>query len=183
MHDDRLTADQGLGQAMCLECGSIRAAKTAYLGRGSRPLRCEVCAALTTHAAVNWDGTDVREESNRERSLLDSQLEVEFHDLLKLFRSCHVDVLISEDPGVRPEAEPQGGLVDVVRWLQPEGYLVRLQRDLPLADRVHCLDWAWRSMRPSVARWERCVIESDVDGQLFQRIYNNELENGTRQPS
>jgi hypothetical protein len=133
---------EGLRQALCLECGAVRSAKARYLGRGSRPLRCE------------------------------------FEGLMHLFRTCHIDVLVDEADLTSPNAEPQGGLVDVVRWLDPEGYLVRLQRGLSLADRVHALDWAWRSIRPTIARWERCTIESDADGHTFQRIYNNELETG-----
>jgi hypothetical protein len=170
---------KGLRQAMCLECGAVRSAKAQYLGRGSRSLRCESCGRATTHDAVNWGGPDPREEANLNRNRAGAEVLAEFSALMRLFRTCHIDVLIAEADSTSPEAEPQGGLVDVVRWLEPEGYLVRLQPQLSVADRVHCLDWAWRSIRPSIALWDRCAIENDLDGQSFQRIYNNELENGT----
>ncbi|MET1005663.1 MAG: hypothetical protein ABWX96_08955 [Propionibacteriaceae bacterium] len=169
-----------LGQAQCLECGAIRSAKARYLGRGNRALRCPSCGRVTTHAAVNWDGEDPREQANHSQPVVHPDTEVlnELDALMRLMRTCNIDVLIDESDVTSPEAEPQGGLVDIVRWLEPEGYLVRVQRNLSLADRVHCLDWAWRSMRPTIARWERCAIETDLDGQQFQRIYNNELETG-----
>ena len=174
------TADpvEGLRQALCLQCGGVRSAKARYLGRGTRPLRCESCGRSTTHAAVNWEGIDPREEANMARSEANANALNEFEGLMQLFRTCGIDVLVDEADLTSPNAEPQGGLVDVVRWLDPEGYLVRLQRGLSLADRVHALDWAWRSIRPAIARWERCTIEADADGHTFQRIYNNELETG-----
>jgi hypothetical protein len=132
---------------------------------------------------VNWDGQDPREEANSERSVINAGVFRELQALMRMFRSCNIDVIIDQADQTNAEAEPQGGLVDVVRWVQPEGYLVRLNRDLSPADRVHCLDWAWRSMRPSIAQWDRCTIEADLDGQLFQRIYNNERETGIYQPS
>ena len=42
---------------------------------------------------------------------------------MHLFRTCRIDVLVDEADLTSPNAEPQGGLVDVVRWLDPEGYL------------------------------------------------------------
>jgi len=183
MSSARVVRTSSLGQAQCLDCGAIRSAKARYLGRGNRALRCLSCGHATTHAAVNWDGEDAREQANLAKSLVDPAVLRELVALMRLMRSCNIDVLIDESDVTNPEAEPQGGLVDVVRWLEPEGYLVRVQRDLSLADRVHCLDWAWRSMRPKVARWERCAVETDLDGQPFQRIYNNELETGAFQPS
>lgn len=167
-----------LRQGLCLECGAVRTAKARYLGRGTRTLRCDVCQRGTTHAAVNWDGHDVREEANVKQSQGNTDALREFEALMQLFRSCSIDVLISE-PGVESgEADPLGGLVDVVRWLDPEGYQVRLAGHLSVADRVYCLDWAWKSIRPTVARWHRCPVEIDLDGDLFQRIYNNGRELG-----
>lgn len=171
-------AASGLRQALCLDCGAVRSAKAHYLGRGSRILRCVPCGGVTTHAAVNWDGTDDREDANAEQNQRDALVSQELAQLLGLFQACGIDVLMDAREGTHPEAQPQGGLVDVVRWLQPEGYLVRVQHDLSVADRLYCLDWAWKSLRPAIARWARCVVEVDLDGQPFQRIYNNELETG-----
>jgi hypothetical protein len=165
-------------QALCLQCGSLRTAKAQYLGRGSRTLRCNNCGQGTTHAAVNWDGEDLREEANRKQAQGDAEKLRELEALLAMFRTCSIDVLVAEDEDPSPDADPLGGLVEVVRWLEPEGYLVRVQRGLSMADRVYCLDWAWKSMRPTVARWHRCPVEIDPDGELFQRIHNNAKELG-----
>ena len=169
---------QTLSQAMCLECGSVRMAKSRYLGRGTRTLRCGACHRVTNHAAVNWDGVDLREEANRTQTRGETEAQHELDALLQLFRSCNIDVLVSGEDVTTPEAEPQGGLVDVVRWIEPEGYQVRVSGGLSVADRVYCLDWAWKSIRPTVARWHRCPIEMGLDGELFQRIYNNGRELG-----
>ena len=105
-----------LRQGLCLECGAVRTAKARYLGRGTRTLRCEGCQRGTAHAAVNWDGHDVREEANLKQSQGNTDALRELEALMQLFRSCSIDVLISE-PGVESgEADPLGGLVDVVRW-------------------------------------------------------------------
>jgi hypothetical protein len=169
---------QTLSQAMCLKCGSVRMAKSRYLGRGTRTLRCGGCRRVTNHAAVNWDGLDLREEANRTQTRGETEAQRELDALLQLFRSCTIDVLVSGDDATTPEAEPQGGLVDVVRWVEPVGYQVRVSGGLSVADRVYCLDWAWKSIRPTVARWHRCPIEMGLDGELFQRIYNNGRELG-----
>ena len=169
---------QTLSQAMCLGCGSIRVAKSRYLGRGTRTLRCEVCQQATDHAAVNWDGLDLREEANRKQTRGETEAQRELDALLQLFRSCNIDVTVSDADAATPEAEPQGALVDIVRWVEPEGYQVRVGSGLSVADQVYCLDWAWKSIRPTVARWHRCPIEIDLDGELFQRIYNNGRELG-----
>lgn len=164
-------------QAMCLECGAVRTAKAQYIGRGSRKLRCQPCGRGTMHAAVNWDGIDPREEANRKRVRGDADTLRELDALMQLLQTCGVEVTMSTEAD-GAESEPMGGLVDVVRWLEPETYQLRLQGGLSMADRVYCLDWAWNSMRPAVARWHRCPVEVDVDGESFQRIYNNGLELG-----
>jgi hypothetical protein len=164
-------------QALCVECGAVRTVKAQYIGRGSRKLRCESCRRSTVHAAVNWDGTDLREEANREQAQGHADTLRELDALIQLFQTTGVEVLVTADDADE-ESDPMGGLVDVVRWLQPETYQVRLQRGLSAADRVYCLDWAWNSLRPAVARWHRCPVEIDVDGELFQRVYNNGLEQG-----
>lgn len=165
-------------QAMCLECGAVRSAKAQYLGRGTRTLRCSPCDRATDHAAVNWDGTDPRELANRKRTQINAEVGRQHLALLQLLQTCSIPVLSGEADSTSPDGQPQGGLVDVVRRLEPEGYQIRLQADLSLDDRVYCLDWAWRSMRPVVAEWDRCLVEFDLDGRPFQRIYNNELERG-----
>jgi hypothetical protein len=169
---------KAMRQALCLECGAVRMAKARYLGRGTRTLRCDACQRVTSHAAVNWDGLDLREEANRRQTEGDTETFRELEAQVQLFRSCHIDVLMAEPGETGPEADPLGGLVDIVRWIEPESYQVRLQRDLTVAERVYCLDWAWKSLRPAVARWHRCPIEIDLDGELFQRIYNNGREIG-----
>lgn len=174
---------KAMRQALCLTCGAVRTAKAQYLGRGSRTLRCEVCQRGTTHAAVNWDGEDLREEANRKQVQGDANTLRELEALVNLFRTCNIDMLIADDDDPSPDADPLGGLVEVVRWLEPESYLVRVQRGLSMADRVYCLDWAWKSMRPVIARWHRCPIEMDLDGELFQRIHNNAKELGIFSPS
>lgn len=182
MSDSALLPGKGQRQAMCVECGAIRSARAQYLGRGFRTLRCVGCDRVTTHAAVNWDGTDPRELANRRRSEAQAAASREFAELVGLFSGCGIQVVSadatsSERTGA--ELEPQGGLVEVIRWLDPESYLVRLRSDLSLADRVYGLDWAWRSMRPAIAEWQRCLVELSDDGRTFRRIYNNELERGT----
>jgi hypothetical protein len=166
-----------LRQALCCECGAIRHAKAQYLGRGTRILRCEPCGRVTTHAAVSWDQDDDREASNRLRDQGNAEDLRQLEAMVNLFRVSSIEVLCDDGTG-SPEAEPAGGLVDVIRWLDPEAYLVRLQRGLPVADRVHCLEWAWKSLLPTVARWDRCDIQTDADGERFQSIYNTEKESG-----
>lgn len=177
MSISEVAVGEEMRQAMCLQCGAVRSAKTRYIGRGARGLRCQVCRLTTTHAAVNWDGADPREDDNADRSRHDAEVSQQLAELHGLFRSCGIQVL-SADSETDPENQPQGDLVDVIRWLEPEGYLVRLQGDLSPAEQAYCLDWAWRSLRPRVARWERCLVELDLDGQPFQRVYNNEREAG-----
>lgn len=179
MSDHVVAPLNGLSQAMCLACGAVRSAKAQYLGRGSRSLRCEPCDQVTVHAAVNWHGPDLREEANLKRSLANAEVSREHQSLLRLFKSCQIEIIVGDADPTSYNGDPQGGLVDIVRWVEPQVYLVRLRRGLSLADRVYCLDWAWKSMRPAIAEWHRCVVETDLDGQPFQRIYNNELERGT----
>jgi hypothetical protein len=167
-----------LRQALCLECGAVRHAKVTYIGRGSRKLRCDGCQRTTVHAAVNWEGVDDREEANRKQAQGNAETVRELAALVSMFRSVNIEVLIAAADATSTEMDPMGGLVDVVRWLEPEAYQVRLARLLSPADQVYCLDWAWKSMRPAVARWHRCPVESDEDGELFQRIYNSGLELG-----
>lgn len=178
MSDSALHPGKGQRQAMCVDCGAIRSAEAQYLGRGFRTLRCVACDRVTTHAAVNWDGTDPRELANRRRSEAQAEASRNHAALLQLFRTCRIPVLgVDSDPAAA-EPEPQGGLVEVVRWLEADGYQVRLRSGLSLADQIYCLDWAWRSIRPAIAEWERCLVELDTEGRTFQRIYNNELERG-----
>lgn len=183
MSDVTQASTKAVRQALCLVCGSVRTAKAQYLGRGSRTLRCGHCGRGTTHAAVNWDGEDLREEANRKQVQGEVESLRELETLLGMLRTFNIDVLVAEDDDTSPDADPLGGLVEVVRWLEPEGYLIRVQRGLSLADRVYCLDWAWKSMRPTVARWHRCPVEIDLDGELFQRIHNNAKELGIFSPS
>ncbi|HYP45293.1 MAG TPA: hypothetical protein VEQ66_08875 [Propionibacteriaceae bacterium] len=179
MSDSALLPSKGQRQAMCVDCGAIRSARSQYLGRGFRTLRCVACDRVTTHAAVNWDGTDPRELANRRRSEAQAEASRNYAALLELFECCHIQVLTGTD-SVQPaaEPEPQGGLIEVIRWLDSDSYQVRLRSELAIEDRVYCLDWAWRSMRPAIAEWDRCLVEFDIHGQGFQRIYNNELERG-----
>ena len=170
-------------QALCLECGATRYAKAQYLGRGSRSLRCQSCERATMHAAVNWEGSDEREEANLRQTNGDAEAVRELDALLALFRTCQVHIWVAEDDDSSPDADPVGGLVEVVRWLEPETFQIRLQRGLSLVDRVYALDWAWKSMRPAIARWYRCPVEVDADGELFQRIHNNAKELGFYSPS
>jgi len=174
MPESALIRLKGLRQAMCLECGAVRSAQAQGLGRSLFMLPCGVCERDTTHAAINWDGPDAKEAANHLRSEVSADVSREHAALLALFRSCQIELL---------EGEPLGGLVDAVRWLEPEGYQVRMRRDLALVDRVYCLDWAWKSIRPAIAEWHRCLVEVDLDGQPFQRIYNNELERGVYEVS
>ena len=174
---------KAMRQALCLACGTTRHAKVQYLGRGSRTLRCQSCQRATMHAAVNWEGVDDREEANRRQTTGETDAGRDLDALLALFRSCAIDIWVAEDDDASPGADPLGGLVEVLRWLERERFQVRLQRGLSLADRVYCLDWAWKSMRPAVARWHRCPIEVDASGELIRRIHNNAKELGLYSPS
>ena len=178
MSDHALVPLQGVSQAMCLSCGAVRSANANYLGRGSRTLRCDPCDQVTMHAAVNWSGPDLREDANLKRNQANAEVNREHTALMQLFKSCQIEIIVGDADPTSYDGEPQGGLVDIVRWVDPEVYLVRLRRGLSLKDRVYCLDWAWKSIRPSVARWHRCPVEIDLDGDLFQRIYNNGRELG-----
>lgn len=178
MSESALARLRGMRQVMCLTCGAVRPAAAQHVGRETPMLPCDRCDETTTHAAVNWDGLDVKEVANLYGTQVTAEATREHAALLELFRCCQIDVL---DGGLDPnenDGAPLGGLVDVVRWLEPEGYQVRLLRNLSLVDLVYCLDWAWKSLRPGIAEWHRCLVEVDPDGQPFQRIYNNELERG-----
>ena len=178
MFEISVAADKIERQALCCVCGATRYAKASYLGHGTRTLRCEPCGRATTHAAVAWEGPDRREESNRRRDEANADDRREYESLVTLFAACHIELLGSDDLAEDPESQPEGGLVDIIRWLDPEGYLVRLRNGLSLADRLYCLDWAWRIMRPSIARWERYPVRTNSEGQAFQHLYNDELEIG-----
>ena len=174
------TADLRAGerQALCCVCGATRYAKASYLGRGTRTLRCEPCRRATTHAAVTWEGTDQREESNRQRDEAHADDRREHDALVSLFAACHIELVGADDDVTDPESQPEGGLVDIVRWLSPEGYLVRVRHGLSITVRLYCLDWAWRILRPSIARWDRYPVRVNAEGQAFQHLYNDELEIG-----
>ncbi len=165
-------------QALCCVCGAVRYAKASYLGRGTRSLRCRHCGRATTHAAVSWEGSDGREESNRRRDVANADERREHEALVRLFGACHVDLVGLGDEPQDADDQPEGGLVDIVRWLEPEGYLVRVRTGLSVADRLYCLDWAWRVLRPSIARWDRYPVRVNAEGQHFQHLYNDELEIG-----
>ena len=178
MSESALIRLKGLRQAMCLACGAVRSVQGQRLGRGSRLLPCDRCEEATSHAAVIWDGIDAKEVANLHRVQVDVEAAREHTALLELFRCCGIEVLDGATDAAGDTSVPLGGLVDVVHWLESEGYQVRLLPNLSLADRVYCLDWAWKSMRPGIAEWHRCLVEVDGDGPPFQRIYNNELERG-----
>ena len=171
--------------AICDECAQPRRAtsRTFHGSRGDwRRLKCAHCKRVTLHRrAQSWSG-DWGEGDNRKADEKASRFRRHLEDITALFARSGIHIMTSDEPTQGIPCRPSGGIVDVIRWIAAEQYVVRLHPDLTLRDRIVALEWAWIHLIPSKAKWDELATHSLKDGRRYQLFYNPIKEDGSYRP-